>query len=220
MRVLRLFCGITLLLFSPILGFAATVLTFGTTSAGVPLPAGYGDRAPATPNISVSYFAAPSDLRLWSSGYGSLSGVLYNEPEENSKFGIRFVADPGFLITLSSFQLAGWPSTDYSSGVDVRVLQDGVAVFSQTDFLVKGSSAPRFSQVDPAATGTEVILEINVRLGKESDNIGLGNVVFSQSRVVKPPVDPTIPEPSSMLLLLGGGVALAIPRVLNRKRLG
>ncbi|MEJ7619110.1 MAG: hypothetical protein WKF30_19535 [Pyrinomonadaceae bacterium] len=91
---------------------SAETLTFPTDFNFQDNDPNYGDRLPGTPNVVVDYGPASAVPRRWTTNYGDLTGVLF---EDNDGFGIleiTFTADPGFLVTLSSFDMGAWPDTD------------------------------------------------------------------------------------------------------------
>jgi hypothetical protein len=106
----------------------AAMLTFqpasGTFGNDVSLPAGYGNRVTATsqdgfsyglgggptPNVVVNY---GPEIATWSGGFGDLPTVVYAEGDTTSSvFRMNLVADPGYLVRLNSFDMAGWPNRD------------------------------------------------------------------------------------------------------------
>lgn len=201
---------------------AASVLSFEFDppyTAGQLIPQEYGDRIGAavdgnflygldggtTENIEVSYFgnASPQQLSHWTTGYDDLVGVAYFEPDSASSFGIRFTADTNYEVTLESFDLGYYISSDILPGITITDANNNV-VFSQTNISVGAGTALSFS---PNVSDSELTLTLNTSgTGGASDNFGLDNIRFSQS---------FIPEPSTAALLAG---FLAFGCVLRRRK--
>lgn len=195
----------------------AETLTFDNTCNGcniVTLGVNYGDRLPGTPNVVVDFDPA-SDISTWTTAYGDLTGVIYRESEGAGILTITFTADPGFLVTLTSFELAGWPNADYTIN-SVQVLSGTTPLFSQSNVLIQGdASGPghtTFSFAMPLSAQTLTIRFDASNLGGNSDNIGIDNVVFGQLQQQPEPV----PEPATMLLL-GSGLAGFAMKIRRRR---
>src|SRR4051812_47193039 len=119
------------------------------------LPSGYGDRVTstvqdgfkyslnggATPNVVTRF--GPDDalvmLYAYPGQYGDLVNVVY--AQEPHPFEFRLVADPGFAVTLNSFDMAGWPELDFPSIASVSVEDgSGNVLFSQSNVYIQGDS--------------------------------------------------------------------------------
>lgn len=203
----------------------AVVLTFdmGATNFDQinPTFAGYGDNVTSTTEGNFTYGAAggftpnivadySTGAAFWNSNYGNLSNVLYAEEFAGGIFGLTLTADPGFKVSLDSFDLAGWPNTDYTIN-SLEVLAGSTALFSASNVVVQGdSSGPRrtsFDFDDPfVAQSLTIRFDASNLAIIQSDNIGIDNVRFSQ-----------VPEPSSVLGVLGFG-ALGVGSMWKRKR--
>ena len=100
-----------------------------------------------TPNVLVSYGPSLTGARLWSDSYGDLNHIVWNSvfaPLE-----ITFTADPGFVVRLHDFDLAGWPNWDYVIN-SIEIL-DGEQnlLFSQNNVPIEGDyNGPRHSHFD------------------------------------------------------------------------
>jgi hypothetical protein len=205
----------------------ATVLTFDIATPGnVALAAEeYGDRVTAlvqdghsygggggfTPNVVTDYNPNAASITRWTTDYGDLINIIEYELDGDGPFGVRFTADPGFAVQLHSFDLGGWPDTDYVLP-SFEVLVNGVSVYSQNNVAVEGTSGhSSFDLAVLGLSGSQVELIIHQEtLGGNSDNIGLDNVLFTQSRVRT-----GVPDAGSMagmLALASGIMALAARR--------
>lgn len=168
-----------------------------------------------TPNVSVEYLG--SDASIWTpvGQYSGLTNVLYNEIDGAPLVGIRFSADTGFNVTLQSFQIGNFGGA--ITLPDVSLL--GFTVGS-TSGLALGPQALPASTGSPLTftglnfTANRIDLLVGLTgLGGNSDNVGLDNIVFSQSVAEQGPSP--IPVPASLPLLLAGLGALG---VLRRRR--
>ena len=208
------------------------------TISGNAVPEGYGDRITGsvvnvsggqftygnggegfTPNIVLDYFAEnaiPNNPRvgLWGDGYGDLTNVLIGNNNSISLY-VQFTADTGFDVQLYDFDLAGWPTTDYTINA-VSVLSGTNTLFSQSIVLVEGDgTGPGHTSFDFATplTGAELLIQIdysNLADGQQ-DNIGIDNIRFGQN----PPA--AVPLPAAWLLFGSGIAAIAF---LKRRRSG
>jgi hypothetical protein len=206
--------------------FADTILTFNITgiadhqdinqaygdrvAAGVDLVGTYGTTdSTYTPNVVVAYGAPGEDPALWTSGYGDLTNIYFNDADGDTTFTTRFTADPGFLVNLMSFDIASFIDAGQTiAGAEARDVATSALLWSigQTD--VTGSTHLMLS---PNAIANDVRLVINLTgLGSVSDDIGIDNVRFAQQLA-----DTTaIPEPATLSLFGLGLAALGA----NRKR--
>ena len=164
----------------------------------------YGQTEPGfTPNIVVTY---DDDLFHWDSSYGDLTNVLYTNDNE-FKLKLGFDADDGFDVILHGFDLAGWPSTDYTIPLVAVSNGFGSTLFAQTDVLVHGDSiGPPRTQFEFNSPIRASNLNIEISTGVAFDSIGIDNIRFSQAVMV--------PEPSFGLPIL----ACATVGCLSRRR--
>jgi hypothetical protein len=104
---------------------ADTILTFdvlGITNHGN-INQAYGDRVagPAdasgsygtdglgfTPNVLVGYGTSGEDPALWTTGYGNLTNIYFNDADNDTTLTTRFTADAGYLVNLVSFDIASF----------------------------------------------------------------------------------------------------------------
>jgi hypothetical protein len=189
------------------------------------LPQGYGNRITsviqdgfkysldggATPNV-VTKYGAPNgmvNLFTWAEDYGDLHHVVF--AQEPIPFELRLVADPGFLVTLNSFDMAGWPHLDFPSIASVSV-RDGAgnSLFSQSDVFIHGAaSGPQHTHFAfSGVTASELRITFDSTTNGhgtvlDSDDVGIDNINFSQSAAS------AVPEPASLTLLGLGVLALS-----------
>lgn len=168
-----------------------------------------------TPNVQISYGPYPESASLWWDTFGDLSHVLWNNVR--APFQITLVADPGYLVQLHGFDLAGWPNYDYTIG-GIEVLDgDGNLLFSQTNVHVEGDfDGPRHSHFEfPALQASTLLIHIDAtNLYSYYLNIGFDNLRFSQLAASPNPAPELTPEPSTAALLLVG--LLAASRFFRR----
>jgi hypothetical protein len=171
-----------------------------------------------TPNIVLDYFAEnaiPNNPRvgLWGDGYGDLTNVLLGNNNSIS-LNVKLTADTGFDVQLYDFDLAGWPTTDYTIDA-VSVLSGTDTLFSQNNVLVEGDGTgaghTSFDFATPLA-GAELLIQIDYGnlAGGQQDNIGIDNIRFGQN----PPA--VVPLPAAWMLFGSGLAAIAF---LRRRRL-
>jgi hypothetical protein len=209
----------------------ATVLTFDLGGVGTPaIDQNYGDRVNAatvgafsygtaggfTPNVLVGYLPNDGLVIRWETGYGDLVNVIEYENVREGPLQVVFTADPGFQVTLTSFDPGGSPNTDYILP-SFQILGDNTLLFAQSDVLVRGATGtPRHTSIDLSALGltaSTLTLRINQHpLGINSDNIGVDNIQFSQQAVAA-----AAPEPGSLALLALAGLP-ALGAVVRRNR--
>jgi hypothetical protein len=172
-----------------------------------------------TPNVTVSYGPYPESASVWWDGFGDLSHVIFTNVR--SAFDVTLVADPGFLVNLHGFDLAGWPFWDYTIGT-IEILDGELNVlFKQNGAYVEGdSTGPRHShfEFDDIQAST-LILHFDVtNLFSYYWNIGLDNVRFSQleagassffASINESANESTpVPEPNSALLTVAAFVVI------------
>ena len=188
-------------------------------SAGADLPQDYGDRVAGspqavpggqytygnagegyTPNVEVAYFLSnavvPEAVQMWLLSYGDLSNVIFGLPG-SEQLNILFTADPGYVVQLYGFDLAGYPFRDYTIN-RVEVLEGATSLFAQPNAPVAGTSHTSFDFTTPLA-GASLLIQIDYSniTPSQQDNIGLDNLRFGQ-------FPSPVPEPSSWVFFLAG----------------
>lgn len=216
------------LAFAAALAFApvaanATILTFNV-SGGVTnfqnMSQTYGDNVAAaidglghsygvgaegfTPNVVLAYGSPGEDPALWTTGYGNLTNVLFNDRDGDTTFTTRFTADAGYLVDLYSFDLASFLNGGQTiQGFTIRDMGANSVLFSQGSTVITGVTRNSFSFSGLSANSLEIVVNLT-GLGGVSDDIGMDNVRFGQSLV------PTggVPEPTTWaMMILGFGAA-------------
>lgn len=134
--------------------------------------------------------------------YGDLTNVAY-PAFDGGTAEITLTADPGFMVVLSSFDMAGWPTIDKTADVlEVFAnLGSQIIQFTYVPFIEGDSGHSSFS---PGQAAYELI----IRFGYDW-NIGIDNINFDQRTTG---VNPAVPEPATMLLFCTGLAGLAVAR--------
>ena len=191
------------------------------------IPTAYGDNVSATsdavgsylegngftPNITVDYRTLnastgetlSNSLSFWTTDYGDLVNVAY--PTDDDFLGeISLIPEVGFNVTLNSFDLGGWLQTD-QPGQTVRILDANYNILlNYSPFDVEGNSG--HSSFAPNITSSGIL---RIQFGP-SYSTGIDNINFDQRSDI-----PTVPEPTSLLGLLGLG-ALGGCSLLKRRK--
>ena len=204
----------------------ATVLTFdvsGGVSNHANIAQTYGDNVAAalqaghsygvgaegfTPNVAVDYGATGEDPALWTTGYGDLTNILFNDADSDTTFTTRFTADSGYLVSLLGFDMASFLSAGQTiQGFTIRDVGANTVLFSQGSTFISGATHNSFSFNGVRANTLELVVNLT-GLGGVSDDIGLDNVRFSQALAT-----PGIPEPATWaMMILGFGATGAVIR--------
>lgn len=205
----------------------ATILIFDVTG-GVSnhgnMPQTYGDNVTAaidglghgygvgaegfTPNVTVAYGTAGEDPALWTTGYGDLTNILFNDADGDTTFTTRFTADAGYRVDLHSFDLASFLTAGQTiQGFTIRDVGLDMVLFSQGATVITGATHNTFNFTGVSANSLEIVVNLT-GLGGVSDDIGMDNVRFGQSLVTTGGV----PEPTTWAMMLlgffGAGAAL------------
>jgi hypothetical protein len=164
---------------------------------GDPIPQSYGD----TLQVDVSYRGLDgfgnaveiSNLAFWTTGYGSLTNVVWGlgSPLVGE---IRFDSLNPVLLTLNSFDAADW---DGSANDQTFRVYDGnyILLFELTDFDVDHVS---HSTITPYVSATSLILQWDYPYGVALDNVWVSVTA--------------VPEPSSLYLVALSSMALIVLR--------
>jgi len=195
---------------------AASIYTFDVTgiSNSAIIPAAYGNRISGpsdaagsygttdgiyTPNIAVLYGAVGEDPNLWTTGYGNLTNIFFNDADNDTTMTITWTADAGFLVSLLSFDLASFIDAGQTLANPAITVLDGSnnVLWTQAGPLaVSGATHNSFS---PGVTASQLKLVVNLTgLATVSDDIGLDNITISQSADTS-----GVPEPGTAWLALG-----------------
>ena len=181
----------------------ATMLTFTSISnLGPAHGADYGDRVTAagpgigleggaTPNIVLDFVptSSASPFTVYAGGYASLSSAL-GHTSFNVKGYVQFTPDPGWDVVLTSFEVAGWLSSNYPDS-RIRVVDtEGATLFDSGSFTFPASTVQSFL---PAPIRSSLPLRLVI---DDFGDLGIDNVLFSQVA--------TIPEPGTWALWLAG----------------
>jgi hypothetical protein len=221
-----------LLLPSPTL--FATVLTFvGPTGAGfgngVFVPTAYGDRVASavdavgsylegngyTPNIRVSQgrFEIPEAwsseqlLRSFDVNYGDLTNVAFTSSLVSGAVGLKFEADPGWLVRINQVDFAGWNRQDRS--IRLQIFDGLGAPVADSGLVIAPGKG--FGTFSPNVSGSILyVVALNGVSGSDFNNGGIDNLNFDQVAQV------AIPEPAAIVMACLGLVMFGVARFWRR----
>jgi hypothetical protein len=192
------------------------------TGSSVNVPGGqftYGNAGEGyTPNVLADLFSGNgSPISLWQTNYGDLTNVAIGTNASLS-LNLQLSADPGYVVDLYGFDLAGWSLADYTIDA-VRVMSGTSTLFSQSNILVQGANdgGDMHTAFDFAVplSGSDLLIQIdygNLATGKQ-DNIGLDNIRFGQT-----PPPAVVPVPAT-IWLFGSGLIGLVSFSRNKKQL-
>jgi len=164
-----------------------------------------------TPSVVVNYGGGPNPVpALWTTGYGDLTNVLYNETDGDDALTIHFVADSGNRVGLFNFDMATFGGGDQDiPGMEIRDESDTV-LWSVDSTTISGSTRTMFD-IAGGIFGRELTLDIDLTgLGGASDNIGIDNIQFTAQ---------AIPEPSTAVSAMFGPAAIGVRRKRRRQEM-
>ena len=206
---------------------AGTILTFDVTGIQnfQDINQAYGDRVAAaadgagtygtddgtyTSNVVVEYGAPDEDPALWTTGYGDLSAVYFNDADGDTTLTARFTADAGYVVDLVRFDIASYASAGRTiQGAQAIDAATNLVLWSIGSTLITGATHLTLA---PAVSARDIRIVIDLTgLGTFADDVGLDNVLFAQ-RVATTPV----PEPSVLSMLMLGLPAWVAGRKLRR----
>ncbi len=157
---------------------SSSILTFepGTPSGPIPDPVN-------SPNITVDFLHS----NYWSTRYGDLLHVRYTTNGVTPSMEITFTADSGFLAVLKSFDMGGWPDSDY----DITSVQvwdgSGVVLYDSGPVTIEGAfdGGPRHTHFEFSPELEAEVLRIRIdclALGGACWNNGIDNVAYGQKQ--------------------------------------
>jgi hypothetical protein len=165
---------------------------------------GYGVGAEGfTPNVTLAY--GNNSPALWSTGYGNLTNILFEDQDGSGILTITMTAAAGFESILYGFDAAAYSSAFSSDPVVQSItVKDGnsTTLFSQVNGTVSETTKTVFDFSANPLVAQSLVITVDARnLGSLNDDIGVDNIRFGQQSAV--------PEPASMAALGLGIVALA-----------
>lgn len=165
---------------------------------------GFGSEG-ATPNVTLAYGTPGEDPSLWTTGYGNLTNVHFNDTDGDTTFTTRFTAGTGFLVDLYSFDIASFlPGGQTIRGLSVTDAATATTLYSVGSTFITGTTRNSFDFSANPLSGADLLLVIDLTgLGGASDDIGLDNIRFGQSAIVTPPTG-GVPEPTTWAMMIGG----------------
>lgn len=184
-------------------GDAATATTMGGFGYGV------GSEG-FTPNVQTTY--GTIDPALWTTGYGDLTNILFEDQDGFGVLTVTLTADAGFDVVLYGFDLSAY-STAFSSDPTVQLIDitDGGSntFFSLVNSTVSETTHTGFDFSSNPIVGSNLVIRIDARnLGGLNDDIAIDNIRFGQQPV---------PEPATLAALGVGLAAVLRRRKANQK---
>ena len=179
----------------------ATELTFDIDGLGnhSAVPQEYGDNVSAatmgdfsygsaegyTPNVTVSYGPDDATPAFWSTGYGDLTNILFEDRDRFGVLEITFRADPGSEVKLHRWDMAAYGPA-FSAPPTITKVQvtdgDGAVLFNEDDAEIAHQGHRRFDHSAAPFQAQVLVLRFESgNLGNLSDDIAFDNIVFSQT---------------------------------------
>ena len=168
-----------------------------------------GNGLGTTPNVETTY-GPGGDPALWTSGFGDLTNVYFNDDDFDNSLQLTLAADPGFQVGLFGFDVASFLAAGQTvQGIEVRD-GDGNSLWSIGSQLITGPGGHNDYDFVGGLFASSLTIDIDLTgLGNLSDDIALDNVHFGQQVVA-------VPEPST-----GGALffvfALCSTRIRRRR---
>ncbi|MBC8066233.1 MAG: PEP-CTERM sorting domain-containing protein [Chlorobia bacterium] len=183
-------------------GDAVTATTMGSFTYGVGAE-GF------TPNVLAAY--GNNDPSLWTTGYGNLANIFYENQDNSGILTLTLTAGAGWNAVLYGFDLGAFSAVfNGDPTVQSITVTDGGAntFFSLANGTVSETTRTSFDFSANPITASTLVITVDARnLGGLNDDIGIDNVRFGQAQPV--------PEPATMAAL-GLGL-LAVVRRRNGK---
>ena len=184
--------------------FKTLVQSYGDNVVASPDAAGhsYGFGAEGTTaNLAASYGTPGEDPSLWTTGFGDLTNIYFNDADGDTTLTLRLTADAGYEVDLYGFDLASFFTAGQTiQGLRVRDVTGNADLFSQGVTAVSGVTHNSFDFANGLSANTlEIVVDLT-GLGGLSDDIGLDNVRFGQTLL---PVG-GVPEPATWAMMIGG----------------
>lgn len=139
----------------------------------------YGTAHGFTPNVEVAYGPDGAQPKLYTTGYGELVNVLFEDLDGFGHLEITLSADPTWEVVLHGFDLAAFSAVAPIEAVRIR---DGASneLFAQSGVPISSSTRTTFG-FDPPLRAPVVIVELDTsNLGSRSDDVGIDNIAFGQ----------------------------------------
>jgi hypothetical protein len=194
----------------------ATTLTFdiaGGVSDHENIPQTYGDAVSAspdglghsygvgaegfTPNVTVEYGTTGEDPALWTTGYGDLTNIYFNDADGDTTLTVTFTADAGWDVDLYGFDMASFFAAGQTvQAVSVLDIGNATTLFSQGATLANGVTSTNFTFATPLSASKLAIVVDLTGLGSVSDDVGLDNIRYGQTLAV--------PEAETYAMMLAG----------------
>ena len=205
---------------------SATLLTFDLDNIGnfVNINQDYGDRVTGLTDAVGSYGELGEgftgnvvadfgtvDPALWTTGYGDLTNVFFDDADDQGPLELVLTADAGFSVQLFDFDLGAFGGNRTVNSVRVTN-ESNVVLYESLGDTILGSAHSDYSFNSPLIGQSLRITIDQIALGGSSDDVALDNVRFGQIENATAPV----PEPATMTLLGMGVVAMAT-RARRRK---
>ncbi len=159
---------------------------------------GYGDRVTAvkmgnfnyagsggfTPNIEVQFGPEGADPAIWTTGYGDLENILFEDRDFFGQMEITFTADAGHLVSLQRWDMAAYTSA-FSEAPTIDRLAvldgDGAILYDETDLVVAIEGHDRYDFTQSPFEAPVIVLRFETgNLGGLSDDIAFDNILFGQ----------------------------------------
>lgn len=137
-----------------------------------------------TPNVEVSYGADGADPAFWTTGYGDLENILFEDRDNFGQLEITFTADDGYLVQLHRWDMSAWTSAFSTEPAIDRVAvldKDGNALWERENEPISHTAHTAYEFSSKPFEDTILTLRFESgNLGNLSDDIAFDNVVFGQ----------------------------------------